>query len=64
MPQPKQLPKTKLEKFLAALNDLAKDWQYEIKPIISYTKEGILPVLSVTDVPPKRTEKVKKTKKK
>jgi len=50
----KKSPATKLQQFLDEINSVSKRYQYQLTPILSFTKQGIIPILEVVDVPPEK----------
>jgi len=66
MPVPisKKAQSKKLQQFLKELNELCDEYQYKLQPILNYSQQGIVPTLSVNDVPPKKSKKKPKRRKK
>lgn len=57
----KSKPNPKMDAFVKELNELLDRYQYQIVPIVEYTKRGVLPTVSIVDVlpKPKTTEETK-----
>ena len=60
--KPTETTDKKLQQFIEELNTLSVKYQYQLKAEINYTPEGILPKLSVINVPPKINAKKGKIK--
>ena len=52
----------KLQQFTEELNQLLKRYQYGMKPYLNITKDGIVPGLTVVNIPPKKEDLTEKEK--
>ena len=44
----------KLQQFIDEINSLSQKYQYQIKPCLKYTKEGIFANLEIVEIIPKK----------
>ena len=55
--KPNETTDKKLQQFIEELNTLSARYQYQLKAEVTYTSEGILPKITVINVPPKKETK-------
>ena len=59
--EPKSNSDPKLSQFIEEVNALSEKYQYQLKPQLQITGDGVIPTITVVnEVPPKPKEKIKK----
>lgn len=54
----------KVKQYLEELNELNARYQFVLKPVLRITKDGIVPLMNIVNVPPEKTKKEDKRAKK